>query len=289
MTRESAKPNLDRHLNADLHCHSTASDGDLAPSEVVERAAQQGVEMLAITDHDNFDSLEEATQAAEGKLQYIAGIEFSSVWSGVGIHIVGLDFDPELLVDAVEKQKMSRQERTLKIAERLEKKGVKNALEGARHFAPSDIIGRPHFAKYLVSEGYFETETEAFKKWLGKGKIGDVKTSWPEIKTVVSHIKAAGGQAVLAHPHTYDLTNRKLGLLLEHFKACGGDGIEVSASGITPDKRQYFASLCERFQLMASRASDFHSPDNPWIELGRVAALPSTVVPIWQAFKSAVA
>ncbi|MCW8194575.1 PHP domain-containing protein [Proteobacteria bacterium 005FR1] len=273
-------------MNADLHCHTTASDGTLKPAELVARAIEKGVELLAITDHDNFDNYQEAKEAAGDRIRLVTGIEFSAVWQGITIHIVGLNFDPALLQGAVQRQKASREERTLKIAQRLEKKGVKNALEGARRFASDDAaVGRPHFAKYLVAEGHFESEAEAFRKWLGAGKAGDVKTSWPDIQTVVADITRAGGHAVLAHPQHYKMTNRKLGKLLTDFKACGGEGIEVCVSGLNAETIDYFASLCEKFELMASRGSDFHSPTNQWVELGRVAPLPESVTPIWQAFQ----
>lgn len=273
-------------LNADLHCHTTASDGSLTPAELVARAIEQGVELLAITDHDNFDGLAEARQAAGDSIALVSGIELSSVWKGITIHIVGLDFEPERLEVAVERQKQARDIRNLKIAERLEKKGVKNALEGAMAFATSDsILGRPQFAQYLVAEGFFPTEAEAFRQWLGAGKLGDVKTSWPDIQTVVNDIITAGGQAVLAHPHHYKMTNGKLGRFLDEFKACGGSAIEVCGSGMKPEQSSYFALLCERYGLMASRGSDFHRPDNPWVELGRIAPLPESVTPVWQSFR----
>lgn len=277
---------MSHELNADLHCHTTASDGSLSPTELVNRAVQQGVELLAITDHDNFDGLAEAQQAAGDRIALVSGIELSSVWKGITIHIVGLDFEPERLQVAVQRQKLARDSRNLKIAERLEKKGVKNPLEGAMTYATSDsILGRPQFAKYLVAEGYFDTEADAFREWLGAGKLGDVKTSWPDIQTVVGDIISAAGQAVLAHPHHYKMTNGKLGRFLEEFKACGGAAMEVCVSGMKPEQTEYFASLCARHELMASRGSDFHTPDNPWIELGRIAPLPNTVSPVWQAFR----
>ena len=276
---------LKHPLNADLHCHTTASDGDLTPAEIVNRAIEQGVDVLAITDHDNFDGFDEAKQAAGDKIKLISGIEFSSVWNGIGIHIVGLDFDPSLLEKAVQQQKLARQSRTLKIAERLEKLGVRNALAGAKRFATSDTVGRPHFAKFLVADGYFTTEEEAFKKWLCKSNIGNVKTSWPGIETVVGYITAAKGHAVVAHPHKYKMTNSKLGKFLSAFKAYGGAGMEVCAPGVAPHTQEYFSDLCRRYQLMASRGSDFHTPNNAWTELGRVAPLPDDVVPIWNAFK----
>lgn len=274
------------HLNADLHCHSTASDGELHPAELVARAVEQGVDLLAITDHDNFDGLDEAVAAADDRMRLVSGIEFSAVWRGMTIHIVGLDFIPARLQAAVERQKAARETRTLKIARKLEKKGVANALEGAKRFATGkSAVGRPHFAKYLVAEGHFETEAAAFDKWLGAGKIGDVKTSWPGIQTVVEDITAAGGHAVLAHPHHYKMTNRKLGKFLEEFRRCGGEGIEVCVSGMSPERSDYFASLCEKYDLLGSRGSDFHSPANRWVELGRVAPLPETVTPVWKVFR----
>lgn len=253
---------------------------------MVARAIAQRVDMLAITDHDNFDGLTEAREAASDSIRLISGIEFSAVWQGITIHIVGLDFDPDLLQAAVQRQKAAREARSLKIADRLEKKGVANALEGAKRFATSNsIMGRPQFAKHLVAEGHFQTEADAFKKWLGAGKLGDVKTSWPDIQTVVTNVTGAGGHAVLAHPHHYKMTNRKLGRFLTEFKECGGEGIEVCVSGMSPETIEYLASLCEKYQLMASRGSDFHTPANRWVELGRVAALPENVTPIWRAFK----
>lgn len=273
-----------RDINADLHCHSTASDGTLPPADLVARAIEHGVDLLAITDHDNFDGLAEARQAAGDRIHLISGIEFSAVWKGVTLHIVGLNFDPERLQLAVERQKVAREKRSRTIAERLEKKGVKNALEGAQRFATSDNVGRPHFAKYLVAEGHFKSEADAFDTWLGSGKIGDVKANWPDIQAIVSDLTQAGGHAVLAHPHHYRMTNGKLGRLLAEFKDCGGAGIEVCVSGMRPEQTAYFASLCERFGFMGSRGSDFHSPENHWTELGRVAPLPASVSPIWQSF-----
>src|SRR5690606_29012443 len=143
----------------------------------------------------------EARLAAGDRIQLISGIEFSAVWKGITLHIVGLNFDPERLHTAVERQKVAREKRSRTSAERLREKGVKNALEGAQRFATRDNLGRPHFAKYLVSEGHFKTEADAFDTWLGSGKIGDVKANWPDIQTIVNDLTQAGGHAVLAHPH----------------------------------------------------------------------------------------
>lgn len=273
-----------RTINADLHCHSTASDGTLNPKDVVNRAIEQQVDMLAITDHDNVDGFNEAKEAAGQSIQLISGIEFSAVWQGINIHIVGLNFDPSKLKNAIRHQKMARKLRAEKIANRLEKKGVTNALAGAQKFSTGEILGRPQFAKFLVAEGFFESEKEAFKKWLGAGKIGDVKTSWPQLETIVKWVAEAGGVSVIAHPHHYKLTNRKLGKLLNEFKSLGGNGLEVCASGITPEKTLYYSQLCEKHDLYASRGSDFHTPDNQWVELGRVPNLPENVTPIWSIF-----
>ena len=273
-------------INADLHCHTTASDGDLRPHELVARAIDQSVDMLAITDHDNIDGYCEAIEENYSNIRLVSGIELSAVWQGINIHIVGLNFIPALLQVAVSRQKKARQARAVKIARRLEKQGIVNALFGAQQFATSSIIGRPQFARYLVSAGLVTTEAEAFRKWLGAGKIGDVKTSWPTVPTVVADIINAGGQAVLAHPHHYKMTNRKLGNFLQQFKDCGGAGIEVCSSGMTKEKTDYFATLCTKYNLFASRGSDFHTPTNPWVELGRVAPIPAHLTPIWHAFST---
>lgn len=270
----------------DLHTHSYCSDGQLSPQALVELAKANGVTVLALTDHDNIDGIHEAQQAADEQLQVIAGIEFSAQWLGRGIHIVGLQVDTAspVLQAGIQQQMDTRQKRAHTIAQRLEKVGIKGALEGAQHYAKGAAIGRPHFAQYMVDSGYVKNFTQAFKKYLGSGKAGDVKEGWPSVDTVVDWINQSGGIAVLAHPSKYDLTRTKLYELLQHFSDAGGQAIEVVSgkqeSGVT-DK---LAKAADDFSLLASCGSDFHAPGHAWQAIGRYSPLPSRCKPVWELF-----
>lgn len=269
---------------ADLHTHTNASDGILRPDELVSRAKLQGVDLLAITDHDTVAGLKDAKAAADAvDLAFVGGIEVSCQWRGKGIHIVGLGIDaenPELLA-AVASQAQVRQRRAIVIADRLEKVGLAGALEGAKAIAGDAEIGRPHFARFMVDQGFSRTVDQAFKRYLGNGKIGDVKQEWPEIPPMVAAIQAAGGRAVLAHPDKYKLTRSKLRECLTDFKACGGNAMEVVSGQQTPNITRDMAQLCQRFELLASCGSDFHHPNAGWQELGRFDKLPPELTPVW--------
>ena len=268
----------------DLHSHSTASDGTLTPTELVQRAAQQGVNVLALTDHDSISGLAEARRAAnELGIEFIHGVEISTEWENRGIHIVGLGFDetsPELTA-LLYKQAETRYHRAIEIGEKLEKVGVPNAFEGAKNLADGEVT-RAHYARYLVQIGKVSNETQAFKKYLAQGKSCYVKSAWVDIPTAIQTIHQAGGVAVLAHPLRYTMTNRWLKRLIGEFKAWGGDGLEVAGVGQTTDQRQLLARWAIEHDLLASVGSDFHYPCG-WIELGKSLWLPENVKPIWQA------
>jgi len=271
-------------MKVDLHCHSLASDGALTPQHVVERAHANNVQMLALTDHDTIAGLAEArATAADLGVEFVAGIELSSQWSGVGIHVVGLAIDTEnpQLITALAGQSLKREERAQQIGRRLAKLGFENCYEGAKKIAGDSELGRPHFARYMVEQEYVEDHTTAFDKYLGAGKVGDVKNQWPEIEEVVSWIHTAGGYAVLAHPDKYKLTRMKLRRLLTHFKEAGGDAMEVVSGSQNKGVTDHFSRLCEEFDLYASCGSDFHNPNTRWCDLGKVAPLPKTCNPIW--------
>jgi len=272
-------------MKVDLHCHSLASDGALTPQHVVERAHANNVQMLALTDHDTIAALAEASAtAANLGLELVAGIELSSQWSGVGIHVVGLAIDTQSskLTAALAGQSLKREERAQQIGRRLAKLGFEGCYDGAKKIAGDSELGRPHFARYMVEQGYVEDHRSAFNKYLGAGKVGDVKSQWPEIDEVVSWIHAAGGYAVLAHPDKYKLTRMKLRRLLTHFKDVGGDAMEVVSGSQNKNVTDYFARLCEEFDFYASCGSDFHNPNTQWCDLGKVAPLPAACRPIWQ-------
>ena len=278
--------NLSGSPAVDLHCHSTASDGTLPPSEVVARACGQGVRVLALTDHDTVAGVAEARAAADQRgIVLITGIEFSCLWRGQTIHVVGLDFDgedPDLLA-AVQGQETVRHDRARTIDERLCHKGLPSVLEEARALA-AGVPGRPHFARALVERGIVSRSEAAFRRYLGNGRVGDIKACWPDLQEVVQWITRAGGQAVLAHPRKYGLTNNKLRRLISDFTAAGGRSIEVLSSGQSPQDTAYLARLCRESECSASGGSDFHGPERHWCELGKLPSLPEELTPVWQSF-----
>ncbi|MBK1707024.1 PHP domain-containing protein [Halochromatium glycolicum] len=268
----------------DLHTHSTASDGTLAPAGLIARAAQQGVEMLALTDHDTLSGLDEAAEAAHlHGLAFVPGVEISVTWGGRTVHIVGLDVDPSCrrLRDGLAGQLAHRTERAAEIARRLERAGWPGALEGAQALAAGDLVGRTHFARFLVSRGAAKDVRGVFKHYLVSGKPGHVAGEWATLEDAVGWIRAAGGQAVIAHPARYGFTRAKMRRFIDAFTACGGRGIEVVSGSHSRDDYYTFARWSREHGLLASAGSDYHGPESPWIELGRLPPLPEGCRPIW--------
>lgn len=268
----------------DLHTHSTASDGTLAPRDLIARAAAQGVEVMALTDHDTLAGLDEASEAADRHgLCLIPGVEVSVSWGGRTVHIVGLDVDPDcrVLRDGLATLQRYRVERAEEIARRLERAGWPGALEGARAQAAGELVGRTHFARYLVSCGAAKDVRDVFKRFLVSGKPGHVAGQWASLDAAVGWIRAAGGQAVIAHPARYGFTRSKMRRFCEEFVAAGGRGIEVVSGSHSRDDYFTFARWSRELGLLASAGSDYHGPENAWIELGRLPALPEGCQPIW--------
>lgn len=269
----------------DLHCHSTASDGVLSPREVVLRAFEQGVNVLALCDHDTVAGIDEAKQTAdEIGIVLISGVEVSTDWEGRGIHIVGLNFDkmhPKMLA-LLENQKVLREKRALEIGAKLEKVGIPNAYEGAKTLADGEVT-RAHYARYLVQIDKVSNDGQAFKRYLGPGKSAFVKAEWTNIPTTIETIHAAGGIAVIAHPLRYNMTGKWVRRLMADFKTWGGDGVEIADCGQTKDQRQILARWANEFDLLGSVGSDFHFPCG-WVELGKNLALPEGVKPVWAGF-----
>ncbi|WP_198195469.1 PHP domain-containing protein [Gilliamella sp. M0364] len=269
----------------DLHSHTTASDGILTPSELVKRAVDNQINMLAITDHDTIKGLIEAKATIERDnlpVKLVYGVEVSTMWKNNEIHIVGLNIDIENshLLELLTAQEQSRIDRAISISEKLAKVSIDNAYEQAQQFSKGDIVSRAHFARFLVANNYVKDIKRAFKKYLGKSGYAYVPAKWCSIADAVNAIHAAGGQAVLAHPTRYDLTLTKLKLLISEFKSYGGDGIEVSQSRQTQDDLQRLAKLANEFELLASQGSDFHDLLN-YLDLGKTTPLPGSVTPIW--------
>ena len=271
----------------DLHCHSTASDGALSPTELVQRAQSKGVTALALTDHDTTLGLAEAAKAAsEIDLRFIPGIELSALHANQCLHIVGLNIDPlhSVLLEGIAKQQAIRESRAQKIADKLQKKGIFGVYEAIREKSGDGEITRSHFADFLYQHGWVASQQEAFDRYLSKGKPAYVPTQWASLEEVVDWIKVAGGIAVLAHPLRYNLSHKWMDRTLAEFKSAGGQGIEVVTSRISADEIRISQQFCQKHQLYASIGSDFHTPDNQWVELGRFPVLPINLMPVWGLF-----
>lgn len=269
----------------DLHSHTTASDGVLTPEELIIRAKHRGVHVLAITDHDSISGLSAAQNYALSQdINIINGIELSVTWKKNHIHVIGLNIDTthdELSLRLAELQKI-RQARAIEIGVRLEEVGIQNALTGAQQFSANNNITRTHFARFLVKAGKASSMSNVFKRYLAYGKPGYVSVEWVKLENAVELIKSAGGQAVIAHPARYKMTNVKMRKMLGDFTECGGSAIEVVNSGCTRQVIENNARLANQFGLSASIGSDFHSPDNQYVDLGRFPALPDNVTPVWR-------
>lgn len=272
----------------DLHSHSTASDGVLAPRDLVQRAAEKGVHALALTDHDNVSGIPEARlAAAEFDLKLIPGVEISVTWESRTIHVVGLQIDTDNaeLSAGLSSNRGGRDERAQRIAESLAKVGIAGAYEGAYALAGNkEMISRTHFARFLVESGRVKNLKTVFKKYLIKGKPGYVSHQWASLPDAVRWIKAAGGVAVLAHPGRYIMGRERMNQLIAEFKAAGGEAIEVITGSHTPDQIPLFANYAEHYDLQASAGSDFHAPGEGGRELGRLQPMPLKCRPVWAAW-----
>lgn len=264
---------MNSHPHFDLHMHSSASDGTLAPAELMQRAAAAGVEMIALTDHDTLDGLVEARSAAEALgMRFINGVELTADWRGRVIHLVGLNFDANAPVFTRYMQRLMtlRDERAQVIAKKLEKRGLGSDLYAlARAQAGDTQIGRPHFAKALMQLGKVSSMQEAFDAYLGQGTVGDVKATWPSYTEAIELISAAGGVVVLAHPTKYNFTFTKIRELMTDLLDAGAVGLEVSFPGVTPGHQHELIKLAQQRQCYVSAGSDFHSPDQRFTSLGR--------------------
>jgi predicted metal-dependent phosphoesterase TrpH len=275
-------------LNADLHSHSTVSDGTMAPRELVLRAAAQGVELFALTDHDETGGLEEAAACArELGLAFVPGVEISVTWAGHTVHVVGLGVDAgnKDLCDGLAEVRSGRRERALEMAEQLARAGIFGAFAGALSYVSNpDLISRTHFARYLVERGICRDSRDVFGRYLVEGKPGYVPHRWAQLAQAVRWITGAGGVAVIAHPGRYRLSETELWALLAEFRDLGGCALEVVTSNHGVADLHRFGALALEFGFAASRGSDFHGPGESHAELGRVDALPDRLTPVWDRF-----
>lgn len=269
----------------DLHCHSTWSDGLLAPAQIVRRAAARGVDVLALTDHDEVAGLAEAREAAgETSLELVCGAELSVSWEDLTIHVIALRIDPlhAGLVAGLETIRSGRESRGRRIAAALEAAGIVGAWEGARRFVTSErLVSRTHFARFLVEAGHAREIKDVFKRFLAPGLPGHVDHAWASLPDAIGWIHAAGGDAVLAHPGRYKVSEEGLQRLLGAFRDAGGDAIEVRSPSHTAPQVAQFASLTRVYGLKGSMGSDYHGPGESAIDLGDLPPLPAGVTPVW--------
>ena len=286
-------PNPLTHLlNADLHCHSTVSDGTLEPEALAARAKANGVELWALTDHDEIGGQRRARDAAQrAGLAYLSGCEISVTFAGTTVHIVGLGFDADdsALRKGLAKTRGGREERAREMAAGLAQVGIHGAFEGALPFVGNpELISRTHFARFLVERGHCADTSEVFRRYLTEGKPGFVPHRWAGLGDAVRWITAAGGIAVIAHPARYKLTPTEEYALFSEFKAHGGRGVEVITGSHSAAEALKYAATALEFELLASRGSDFHSPSESRIDLGSLPDLPASMTPVWQALADRV-
>ncbi len=272
-------------LNADLHCHSTVSDGTLSPEALAERARANGVQLWALTDHDEIGGQQRAAAAAKAQgLRYLTGVEISITFIGKTVHIVGLGFDADNLAlqQGLRQTRGGRSMRAQDMSQSLERVGIHGAFEGALKYAGNpDMISRTHFARFLVETGVCRDTNEVFRKYLTEGKPGFVEHRWATLKDAVGWITEAGGVAVIAHPARYRFSANQEYALFTEFKSHGGQGVEVVTGSHSAAEYLTYADTAREFGLAASRGSDFHSPDESHTDLGTLPLLPDNLTTVW--------
>ncbi len=281
------------HLtNADLHCHSTVSDGTLAPAAVAERARAAGVELFALTDHDELGGQHAARAAAlDLGMAYLCGVEISVSFAGQSVHVVGLGVDPDdaNLRAGLARTRGGRGERARRMAEDLARAGIPGAYEGALQYAGNpELISRTHFGRWLVERGVCADTHEVFRRFLVEGKPGFVPHRWATLTEALGWIHGAGGIAVVAHPARYRFTPTEEFALFDAFRTLGGRGVEVVVGAHSDPERIVYADLAQEFGLLASRGSDFHDPQESRTDLGALPDLPGRLSPVWMALQHRV-
>lgn len=272
-------------LKIDLHCHSTVSDGLLIPEQVVARAHANGVQVLALTDHDETAGLGSASAAAvDLGMHFVPGVEISVTWAGRTVHIVGLGIAPDntVLNDGLGAVRSGRRDRARTMADRLEVLGFPGAYQGAMAFVSNpELVSRTHFARFLVQEGHCRNMHEVFERYLGDGKPANVPVQWASLEQAVGWIREAGGTAVIAHPGRYEFTPVEFDGFFSTFKDLGGQGIEVVTGSHRPDEYVTYARVARHYGLLASTGSDFHGPGEGRLDLGELPPLPADLTPVW--------
>ncbi|MBL4608419.1 MAG: PHP domain-containing protein [Pseudomonadales bacterium] len=273
-------------MKYDLHSHSIFSDGDLTPEDLIREASAGGVNVLALTDHDTVDGLPRAEAAAKiAGITLVDGVEISTRWEKLDIHILGLgvDVNNSTLIDGLKFHQTERVTRAQQVSKKFEKLGIEGMWEEVSQQVKTHYVGRPDFARVLIKRGVVNNFQSAFTKYLAAGKPAYVATDWASIPEAVSWITAAGGVALVAHPGRYRITRTKLAKLLACFKESGGEGMEVLYSGQALSKTQDLARLSKQFGLVASAGSDFHGFSYPGMRFGALAEMPSGCETLWDS------
>jgi predicted metal-dependent phosphoesterase TrpH len=280
-------------LNVDLHCHSVHSDGSLPPDQLAQRAHAQGVQVWSLTDHDEISGQTAAREAAQALgMVYITGVEISVSFAGETVHILGFDFDPThpALVQGLAGVRAGRDSRAREMGESLARAGIPGAYEGALAYAANhELLSRTHFARFLVEKGYCASVHEVFQRYLKEGKPGFVPHRWAGLGQALGWLREAGGVAVVAHPARYHFTPTVEFALFSEFQAHGGVGVEVTCGSHFPEEAQRYADMALEFNLLASRGSDFHDPQESRVNLGDLPDLPARVTPVWSLWAERLA
>ena len=262
------------------------SDGTLTPEVLAERAKTNGVELWALTDHDETGGQKRAAAAAKVHgLKYLTGTEISVTFAGETVHIVGLGFDADdtAMLQGLKATRGGREQRAMEMSDGLAKVGIKGAFEGALKFVGNpELISRTHFARFLVESGVCSETNEVFRKYLTEGKPGYVPHRWASLRDAVSWITNAKGMAIIAHPARYRFTPNEEYALFSEFKAHGGRGVEVVTGSHSAAEYVKYADTAKEFGLAASRGSDFHSPRESRTDLGTLPFLPGGLIPVWE-------
>ena len=272
-------------MKVDLHAHSTASDGWLPIQELCDRAAKCGVDLFCVTDHDTLPTAN--LQVTGSAMRVLPGIELSAQWRGRVVHVLGLNLGNRPdggLASGVAELRQRRDERGQTIGERLRKRGIEDAYEGAKRIAGQGVLGRPHFARFLVETGKARTVDDAFRRWLGDTAMSNSALTWAPVEDAVRWIVEDGGTAVLAHPAKYQFTHSKLRELIECFKEAGGSGLEVACGMQTPATTRQLAELCRRYDMSASAGSDYHGGPQDHARLGQPGPVPEDLTPVWSTW-----
>jgi len=272
-------------LNVDLHCHSNVSDGVLPPAAVAEHAHKAGVNVWALTDHDEVGGVASAREAAQlYGMRFVSGVEISITWANETVHIVGLQIDENnaTLVKGLEETRSGRDNRGREIGRQLALAGIPGAYEGALNYVDNPaLMSRTHFARFLVEQGVCSSVPEVFRKYLSPGKPGYVEHRWATLQDAVGWILGAGGVAVIAHPGRYKFTPLQEGILFDEFKQLGGTAIEVVTGSHSPDQYPKYANLANSYGFLASRGTDFHAPGEARVDFRFLPPLPGNVTPVW--------